>query len=238
MATLSLRKILTSRLADGLMPPGYKINMGIVMLCGRRPASIFPRLQQIARPKGIIVHFKSLRLPIGDAVNRYFDAQFIAMQRLFAESAIAVIRGTTEDLSGVPALDPLDDLDVGTCSGATAEQNTLFQNRNGAGTEDIVVYLVNSLVNGTMPTTLLGCASHPAGQPGCAILFTAGFDWLTAHEVGHVLGLKHVCGDPGLPPCAAGHSDSLMFNGLWTNVPPDLSAAEGLTMLSSPLANL
>jgi hypothetical protein len=58
-------------------------------------------------------------------------------------------------------------------------------------------------------------------------------DWLTAHEIGHVLTLRHVCENPS---CGAGQSDNLMFPNVgWTNLPPNLSAAEFTDMLNSVL---
>jgi hypothetical protein len=90
----------------------------------------------------------------------------------------------------------------------------------------------------------LGCATHPDGQPGAAIVQVAA-DWLTAHELGHVLGLRHVCTMPTpanpMPsnPCmGAGHSDSLMFPNIgWTNTPPDLATSEEDTIRGSGLTN-
>lgn len=72
--------------------------MVIVVLCGRRPVSI-TRLRNSPCPESVIFHFKSL-LAINNAINQFIDTQFIAMQRLFAEGDVAVLRGTTEDLSG------------------------------------------------------------------------------------------------------------------------------------------
>lgn len=105
----SLRDTLRNR----QLPRGYDIGMGIVVLLGRRPASI-TRLRNSPCPQSVIVHFKSL-LVINTAINQFIRTQFIAMQRLFGESDIAVLRGTTEDLSGNTALQPLQNLNVGQC---------------------------------------------------------------------------------------------------------------------------
>ncbi len=168
------------------------------------------------------------------------------MQRLFAEGGIAVLPGTTEDLSGNPALQPLQSLDVGQCGGTpTAEQTTLFTNRNNVSNNELVVYIVANLIDASGAAgNFLGCATHPSGQPGAAVV-QSNARWLVAHEVGHVLGLAHVCEVPDPPPnppppvpCGAGHSDSLMFPNVgWTNQPPDLAAAEYTTMLNSGLSN-
>ncbi|MBM3775148.1 MAG: matrixin family metalloprotease [Acidobacteria bacterium] len=155
--------------------------------------------------------------------ERVFADQYAAMEELFAGGGnIAVLRGATEDLSANPALTPLQNLNVGACNmgATTADQNTLFQNRNNAGANDLVVYLVNSLIGGA--GNFVGCAAFPAGRPGCVIVQT-GARWLTAHEVGHVLGLGHVS-----------NSDRLMNpNTGWTNVPPDLIQTEFQAMLNS-----
>jgi hypothetical protein len=237
----SLRETLANRQANRQLPPRYAVSMGIVVLCGRRPVSI-THLRNSPCPQSVVVHFKSL-LPVNDAINLFIANQLTAMQRLFAEGDIAVLPGSaTEDLSGNATLVALQPIDVGTCPiGATgtttADQNTVFANRNNAGADDVVIYLVNGLTS-PMGNTV-GCSQHPAGQPGCVIT-QINADWLTAHEVAHILGVRHVC---EMPPTTAtacvagsGQSDSLMFPNVgWTNVPPDLSATEFSTMVNSSL---
>jgi hypothetical protein len=165
------------------------------------------------------------------------------MQRLFAEGDVAILRGTTEDLSGNPALLPLQNLNVGQCvlGRPTPNQNALFANRNNVGNDELVVYIVASLIGGT--GNFLGCATHPLGQPGAAVV-QSNASWLVAHEVGHVLGLTHVCEFPTAAnpnPAVAcvtgsGQSASLMFPNVgWTSVPPDLSNDENVTMGNSNL---
>jgi len=134
------------------------------------------------------VHFKSL-LPIDITVQKFINAQFAAMEQLYSEGGVAAYRGTTEDLSGNAALQPLLNLNVGACvSNATiSDQNTLFGSRSNAGSDDIVVYIVSTLIGGA--GNFVGCAAHPAGQPGAAVV-QVGANWLVAHEVGHVLGLS------------------------------------------------
>jgi hypothetical protein len=240
---------LRNTLANRQLPRGYNPNMGVAVLCGRRPVSI-TRLRNSPCPQSVVVHFKSL-LPIDNNINQFIDTQFIAMQRLFAEGDVAVLRGTTEDLSGNPALAGLQALEVGVCTltgGVTNEQFTLYANRNNVGENDVVVYVVQSMTNLGVGTTFLGCATLQFGRPSAAViplgrppsapLIPVNSDWLVAHEVGHVLGLTHVCQPPAIP-CVAGHSDSLMFPNVTgiTKVPPDLSNAENLIMQQSNLPN-
>jgi hypothetical protein len=133
--------------------------------------------------------------------------------------------GSTEDLSGDASLASLLALDVGTCTlgNPTAEHDLLFAQRNGVPDDELVIYVVQTLVGGS--GNLLGCATHPDGQPGAAIVQSNAL-WLTAHEVGHVLDLRH----------DASTSDNLMFPNVgWTNLPPDLSATENATMIGSVL---
>jgi hypothetical protein len=186
------------------------------------------------------VHFKTL-MPITPAISTFMDTQYAEMARLFARNGVTVFRGADEDLSGNMALNALQNFDVGDCiRGETTQDHVdLFVNRNGAGANDLVVYVALTLIGGA--GNFVGCAVHPDGQPG-AVVVQATAKWLTAHEIGHVLGLRHVCkfptpDDPSPSnPCGAGHSDSLMFpNVVWTNVPPDISTAEEDTVRSSGL---
>jgi hypothetical protein len=235
----SLRDTLHNR----TLPPGYNISMGIVVLLGPRPASI-TRLRNSPCPESVFVHFKSL-LPITNQMNRFIDTQFIAMQRLFAEGGIAVLRGTTEDLSNNPTLQPLLNLNVGACLMGlpSADINTLFANRNNVGNNELVVYIVQTLIGGT--GNFVGCATHPNNQPGVAVV-QINARWLVAHEIGHVLRLFHNCefpsqNNPNPPvPCigGSGQSDNLMYpNVSWTNEPPNLSATEFSTMQNTGLTN-
>jgi hypothetical protein len=176
----------------------------------------------------IVVHFKSL-VPITATIQGFMDTQFGKMQELFAPFRIDVRRGTTQNLSGDPALASLLALDVGPCflGQPTQEHIDLFEHRDNAAANDLVIYVVQTLVGGN--GNLVGCATHPDNQPGAAIVRNNGL-WLTAHEVGHVLGLFHVATTPST------NSDSLMWpNIAWTNVPPDISGTEVTTMEASSL---
>ncbi len=177
----------------------------------------------------IRVHFKSL-LPIDATMNGYLDTQFARIQELYAPLRIDVRRATTEDLSGDTSLAALRALDVGQCllGKPTDEQDELYGHRNNAADDDLVVYVVDTLVGGA--GNFVGCATHPDGQPGAAIADNVGAPWLLAHEIGHVLDLRHVATTP------ATNSDFLMWpNTSWTNVPPDVTATESGRMLDSRL---
>jgi hypothetical protein len=196
--------------------------------------------ERATKCKRVIVHFKSL-LPINNAaINSFMNAQFIAMQRLFAKGGLTILRATTEDLSGNPALQLLQNLNVGRCirGQPTPNQKTLFNNRNNVGDNELVVYIASTLIGGA--GNFVGCATFPSGQPGVVVVQVSQ-SWLVAHEVGHALGLRHICEFPptlAAVACVVGsrQSDNLMFPTVrWTNVPPDLAAAEYTAMINSGL---
>ena len=162
----------------------------------------------------VTVHLKILSNPTSFTV----DQMVAAMRQVYLTRGFDVIVGSTETLN----LPLLNDLDVGACNmgSTTAEQNQLFGNRNGAGANDVVAYLLRS----TNPP-LNGCAAFPSGNPGCVVVSTAS-QWTLGHEIGHVLGLPHVTPTDRL----------MMGGGTWniTNPPPDLITEEGTTMDASP----
>lgn len=223
----SLRDTLLNRITNKTLPSAYTINMGVGVLLGRGPVSITSLLNSPS-PESVVIHFKSL-LAINNNINQFFDSQFLAMQRLYSEGGIAALRGTTEDLSGNAALATLVVLEVGTCpfSGTlTTEQRDLYANRNNVAANEVVVYLVQSMVNIGAATNFLGCATQQIGLgPGAAVIQNAA-QWLVAHEVGHLLSLQHVLGV----------SDNLMFPNVgWTNPPPDLTDSQYTSMVNSGL---
>jgi Hemopexin len=177
-----------------------------------------------ARGERVGLSFKSL-LPVNATVARFIQRQFTEIRRLYVKSGLDCRFGSTEDLSGDASLQPLLALDVGSCTrgNPTAEHDLLFAHRNGVPDDELVIYIVQTLEGGR--GNLLGCATHPDGQPGAAIVQSNAL-WLTAHEVGHVLGLFHVTTS----------SDNLMFPNVgWTKLPPDLSDSEKATMIGSDL---
>lgn len=161
------------------------------------------------------IHTKTLTAP-----DVSIPQLFQNMREVYATAGIDV-EWRSEETLDLPAL---NDLEVGTCSGAssvTAEQTTLFGNRDNVGTSDIAVYFVRS----TNPP-LNGCAACPANRPSAVCVRTAS-QWTFAHEVGHILDLTHV-----------NNNDRLMTgNGTFniTNAPPDLVASEVTTMQADAL---
>lgn len=120
----------------------------------------------------------------------------------------------------------LSNVDVGSCTMAqfmTPQQEALFGygGRQGVGPNDILCYWVDGVVSDT--GGLAGCASHPASQPAC-VVSALGSPWTLAHEVGHVLGLRHVTGTANLMSTPTA---SITAN------PPALSASELATVRAS-----
>jgi hypothetical protein len=90
----------------------------------------------------------------------------------------------------------LREVDVGTCTMAqlmTQQQDALFGygGRQGVGPSDILCYWVERVES--QQRQLAGCASHSSAQPAC-VVSALGSPWTLAHEVGHVLGLRHTTG--------------------------------------------
>jgi hypothetical protein len=161
------------------------------------------------------LHFKVLVAPTTFTI----DQMLAGMRQVFEPAGFRVIRASDEELD----LPDLEVVDVGGCwmGQTTAEQDTLFGNRNNVGANDVVIYFVEA----TNPP-YNGCAAHPAGRPGAVVVRTAS-QWTMAHEVGHVLTLGHV-----------DSSDRLMTGGGTfgiTNPPPDLVAGEVTAMRNSAL---
>ena len=164
-------------------------------------------------PACVRLHVKTLQQP-----NVAINTMVNNMVQVYASVGIDVRLVSTENLN-LPAT--FLDIDVGSCTlgSTTTEQNQLFSNRNNAGANDVVVYFVRS----TVPP-FNGCATHPAGRPG-AVVASIASQWTLAHEVGHVLGLRHVNDNNRL---MTGNGTANI-----TNPPPDLIPDEASTMQSS-----
>jgi hypothetical protein len=187
---------------------------GVTLVTAVRTASNTLRLISWGRAC-VRLHVKILQQP-----NSSLNQMVANMTSLYASAGIGVQLASTETLN-LPAT--FLDVDVGGCTfgTTTTEQNQLFSNRNNAGPDDVVVYFVRS----TVPP-FNGCATHPAGRAG-AVVASIASPWTLAHEVGHVLGLRHVSDNNRL--MTGGGTSNI------TNLPPDLVPSEVSTMQTSPL---
>ncbi|MDX6743832.1 VCBS repeat-containing protein [Actinocorallia sp. A-T 12471] len=160
-------------------------------------------------PEVVRVHVKILAVP-----DVAIAEMFAAAERVFGTAGLRLHLAGTQTLD----LPDLADLDIGGCHSGqlTGEQRALFGHRDGAGPGDLVVYFVR----GTVPP-MDGCAAHPPGRPGAVVARGAGL-WTLGHELGHVLGLRHVDA-----------ADRLMTGGgtrSITRPPPDLSPPEAAVL--------
>ena len=173
------------------------------------------------------VKIVSATLPAG-----LIDRSVATMKRLYSTAGFLVDLVSTEDLSADPAVMPFATVNVGGCTGGkhTSQQASLFANRNGVGSHDVVAYFVTA----TTPTASNGCATFPQGFPGCVVTSIAS-DFTLAHEVGHVMGLPHLAGEV----CSTTPPTALMTGcgtGGIVTANPTLSAVEINKMLGSPVA--
>ncbi len=161
------------------------------------PVKVIPPPQKGCPPfkARLRVHFKIL--PGYTPKNASIATMFDNMKKLYGAAGFLVELASTENLAVTPNLDGNDAIDVGDCreGTVTAEQQQLFSNRNNVKDNEIVVYFVRA----TSPDALNGCAAHPAGRPGAVVAEIAS-QWTLAHEVGHVLSLNHVTGEPCANP--------------------------------------
>lgn len=87
----------------------------------------------------------------------------------------------------------LENVDVGTCTlnqAMTVQQSALFSygSRRNLAAHEILCYWVDRVVSGARQ--LAGCAARPSDLGAC-VVSALGSPWTLAHEVGHVLGLRH-----------------------------------------------
>jgi hypothetical protein len=188
--------------------------------------------QQCPFSRCVRIHLKTMQAPTTPV-----RTMLLNMRRVYATADMGVTVGSRENLTG-PAFTMLQDLDVGPCTGGTtsAEQNQLFQNRNNAGANDVVVYFARSVLRNNTGA-LNGCASFPAGSPGAAVAQIAS-QWTMAHEVGHVLDLDHIAGENGMGQRCSTPDFTRLMTGCGTgNITgtPTVSQAEINTMRGSNL---
>lgn len=183
--------------------------------------------------KGCPPHKARLRLHVKILVQPAIpiSTQISNMQSVYGPAGFLVEVASTETLN-LPDLEDLDLIlpDGSSChsGGVSAEQVQLFNNRNNVGTDELVVYFINS----TDPP-FNGCASHPPGRPGAAVVHDCS-PWTLAHEIGHVLGLNH-CDDPDNSVCLRDRLMTGCGTGSITNPPPDLVGSEVTAMDNSSL---
>ena len=186
------------------------------------------------------LHIK-IATPIDPSVPT-IDQMANAMRLVYGNSGIGVIIKSTENLNLFDV-----DIDVGN-GGISNELIQLFNNTNNVGNNEIVVYIVRTVLSGG--DTWNGWSNHPTGKPG--VVLAGGLDgasiWTLAHEIGHVLGLPHPelqnfpnCPKDTNPPTAP--LQNCLLTRLMTccstenitNLPPDLVQSEVQLMLNSNL---
>jgi hypothetical protein len=174
----------------------------------------------------VCLHFRSLGTPRVPEFTALRNAQ-----ATYGQYGIYMHFGSGESLPD--ALDTgnqclsLQNVDVGSCTMAqemTGAQNILFNygSRQHVGPLDVLCYWVEQVESDGK--RLAGCASHPNEQPACVVA-ALGSPWTLAHEVGHVLGLRHTTGTAMLMSTPTA---SITAN------PPRLSPADLRTVLASP----
>ena len=128
----------------------------------------------------IKLHLRILEAPVVST-----EDMVRAMQRAYSSAGILIEIVSSMNLD----LPEFMDLSAGGCEPnyPTEAQLALFtDNREGIDPGEMVVCFVRS----TIPP-YNGCAVHPPQMPG-AVVAKYATKWTLAHEVGHVLGLKHV----------------------------------------------
>jgi hypothetical protein len=174
-----------------------------------------------------------LKTLIAPKIN--LNAMIANMRIVYATASIMVEEGPREILTVTLGGNPQLDFNVAPCNlgqAPTADQKRLFANRNNAGVDDIVIYFVRQ----TIPV-LNGCAAFPPGMPGAVVTQNASA-WTLAHEVGHVLGLRHLTGEKNAKgKCVTPDFTRLMTGCGTSNIAgtPTISVAEIATMQGSGL---
>jgi hypothetical protein len=140
------------------------------------------------------------------------DEMIFSMRLVFRSANIAAIIKSKENLTLTDI-----DIDVGACTAmATNDVNTLFNNRNFVGKDEIVAYFVGSILKNGVDV-YNGCATYPAGKPGVTV--DAGASrWTLVHEIGHILGNPHIEEEELWIGCPAdvGQADKCMFDNVMT----------------------
>lgn len=186
--------------------------------------------------KCVRLHLKTLVTPTVSVGN-----MLLRMREVYQTADIGVRVGSRESLTGIANFATLSNPSVvKNCPAGqtTTDQQNLFQNRNNVGTNDIVIYFVQ-----TTNPALNGCASFPSGEPG-AIVTQSASSWTLGHETGHVLGLAHIAGEntnctAANPTCCDTPDFTRLMTGCGTSnitTVPTVSQTEIDTMRASTLA--
>ena len=146
--------------------------------------------------KTLTLHIKILVSPVGITIRQMMTA----MNNLFSQANIFVNLISREELElSDNKSEFFNELDVGSCNvRPTDEQRDLARIRDNIDGAVVVVYICNILIGES--TIYDGCSTHPAGVP-MAVIRRLASPFTLAHEIGHLLGLKH---------CSERHRDNIM----------------------------
>jgi len=136
--------------------------------------------------KSLKLHIKILTNPVGITIKEMMKA----MNDLFLQANIVVNLETIQELDlRRDDFDFFNTSDVGDCHLApTGEQIDLSRFRDNAENTDVVVYICQLVMDENGPID--GCSTHPEGVP-MAVIRSLASPYTLAHEIGHILGLKH-----------------------------------------------
>jgi hypothetical protein len=105
----------------------------------------------------------------------------------------------------------------------TPDRNALFKHNNDVRENEVAMYYIEAIEG--YPAR--GCAGHPPGTYGGALTRLA--DRLTLpHEIGHVVGLKHVVGPHFMTNLMWAHTDQI------TQIPPAMMDWQAQVFRDSP----
>lgn len=135
--------------------------------------------------KQLNLHIKILTRP-DNTVREMLDA----MTTVYSQANIVVNLETTQQLDvNQNELEFLNEIDVGDCDLVPSdEQIELSRFRDNADNTDVVVYICEVVIN--IHGAIDGCSTHPPGSP-MAVISSHASIYTMAHEIGHLLGLKH-----------------------------------------------
>ncbi len=174
------------------------------------------------RKMAVNLHFRSIALS-----DVPFSDQFQAAVDVFAQYDIDMrfMSGRSENLSDEDRK-KFDQIDT-SCVASADEWSALQDLINQVPASDICVFLVGRLWDPAEKPgkeQFLGCGAYRPGSPACAVSAKAS-KYDMAHEIGHVLGLKH---DVVLDNLM--HPTQSFYPGL-----PVLTASQQQTIRNSPL---